>query len=92
VNAESVKVELQADCFAGVWGYHAQQAESSSPATSRKASRRPLPSATTALQKQTQGYVRPESFTHGSSAERVEHLRTGMKSGDPNDCTRGAAL
>jgi len=92
VNAESVKVELQADCFAGVWGYHAQQAGIIEPGDFEEGLKAAAAIGDDTLQKQTQGYVRPESFTHGSSAERVEHLRLGMRSGDPNDCTRGVAL
>lgn len=86
-NALSVRMELQADCFAGVWAHHAD------------ASRQILESgdleeamnAATAigddrLQKQAQGYAVPDSFTHGSSAQRVRWFRKGMESGDPRAC------
>jgi uncharacterized protein len=86
-NALSVRLELQADCFAGVWGAHAKQErdfidngdieEALNAASSIGDDR---------LQKQTQGYVVPESFTHGSSAQRVEWFRRGVTSGDPNAC------
>ncbi|MEW5788059.1 MAG: neutral zinc metallopeptidase [Pseudomonadota bacterium] len=86
-NALSVRLELQADCFAGVWAHHAQ------------ASRQLLESgdleealnAATAigddrLQEQGRGYAVPDSFTHGSSAQRVRWFRQGMESGDPAGC------
>jgi len=85
-NQYSVQMELQADCLAGVWGAHAQKAgiietgdfeEGLSAATAIGDDR---------LQKMTRGYVAPESFTHGSSAQRVEWLRKGLQSGDPNVC------
>ncbi|HRH80820.1 MAG TPA: neutral zinc metallopeptidase [Thiobacillaceae bacterium] len=86
-NALSVRMELQADCFAGVWAHHAH------------ASRQILESgdveealgAATAigddrLQKQAQGYAVPDSFTHGSSAQRVRWFRRGIETGDPASC------
>ena len=86
-NALSVRVELQADCFAGVWGYHAQQMrqileqgdlEEALNAASRIGD--------DALQRQSTGMVRPESFTHGSSAQRVSWFKRGMQSGDLRQC------
>ena len=83
----SVRRELQADCFAGVWAYHAQQrhhwlqdgdvASALNTATAIGDDR---------LQKQSQGYTVPESFTHGTSAQRVRWFRTGFESGDPQRC------
>jgi hypothetical protein len=86
-NALSVRMELQADCFAGVWAHHAH------------ASRQILESgdleealgAATAigddrLQRQAQGHVVPDSFTHGSSEQRVRWFRRGIETGDPNAC------
>ena len=71
-NALSVRIELQADCFAGVWAHHATATrQSSSRATSRKRSTPPPPSATTACRSSAEGRVVPESFTHGTSAQRV---------------------
>jgi len=92
VNAESVKVELQADCLAGVWGYHARQAGLIEAGDFEEGLKAASAIGDDTLQKQSQGYVVPESFTHGSSAERVENLRRGMQSGDPRDCGAGGAL
>ncbi|MCP5277809.1 MAG: neutral zinc metallopeptidase [Thiobacillus sp.] len=86
-NALSVRMELQADCFAGVWAHHAQAArqilesgdveEAINAATAIGDDR---------LQKQAQGYAVPDSFTHGSSAQRVRWFRKGIESGDPQVC------
>jgi predicted metalloprotease len=86
-NALSVGMELQADCLAGVWAMHANQ-------TKRWLEAGDVESALNAaaaigddrLQKMGQGYVQPESWTHGSSAQRVAWLRKGMQTGDPNAC------
>jgi len=86
-NALSVRLELQADCLAGVWGAHAKQErdfleggdiEEALQAASAIGDDR--------LQAQTRGHVVPESFTHGSSAQRVEWFRRGLDSGDPQAC------
>ena len=86
-NALSVRLELQADCLAGVWGAHAKQerdfiesgdVEEALQAASAIGDDR--------LQEQAKGYVVPESFTHGSSAQRVEWFRRGLESGDPGSC------
>ena len=84
----SVRVELQADCFAGVW---AQQRAAgartfSSPATSRSALNAASAIGDDRLQKQTQGYVVPDSFTHGSSAQRVRWFKRGYQTGDLRQC------
>jgi predicted metalloprotease len=86
-NALSVRLELQADCYAGVWANHSQQArnwlekgdvEEGMGAASAVGDDR--------LQKQSQGTVVPESFTHGSSAQRVRWFRTGLESGRASQC------
>jgi uncharacterized protein len=85
-NALSVRQELQADCFAGVWGHSAQQrglidakdVESGIAAATAVGDDR--------LQKQTRGYVVPESFTHGTSAQRVRWFKSGLDSGDLRHC------
>jgi predicted metalloprotease len=86
-NALSVKLELQADCFAGLWGYHADRSrqvleqgdiEEALGAASAIGDDR--------LQKEGRGYVVPESFTHGSSRQRVHWFRTGIESGAVADC------
>jgi predicted metalloprotease len=86
-NALSVRVELQADCFAGVWAKHANQARNILEAGDIDAA---LSAATAigddALQKQAQGYVVPDSFTHGSSAQRVRWFKRGIESGQVSAC------
>lgn len=86
-NQLSVRMELQADCFAGIWAHHADRSrqvlehgdieEALNAASSIGDDR---------LQRQAQGYVTPESFTHGSSAQRVRWFRRGFGSGDPGQC------
>jgi predicted metalloprotease len=88
-NALSVRVELQADCFAGVWANRADAARGG-----RMIDDRDIEQALAAasaigddrLQRQTQGRVVPDSFTHGSSAQRVRWFRIGLESGDPRKC------
>src|SRR3569623_655153 len=86
-NAMSVRVELQADCFAGGWAYHANQARSILEAGDVETA---LNAATAigddALQKQARGYVVPDSFTHGSSAQRVRWFKRGIESGKVGAC------
>ena len=86
-NALSVRLELQADCFAGVWGYHAQQMrqilEQGDIEEALNAAGR---IGDDVLQRQSTGTVRPESFTHGSSAQRVNWFKRGMQSGDLKQC------
>jgi predicted metalloprotease len=91
-NALSVRMELQADCFAGIWGHSAQQrglidakdVESGIAAASAVGDDR--------LQQRSRGYVVPESFTHGTSAQRVRWFKSGLESGDLRRCdTFGAS-
>jgi predicted metalloprotease len=86
-NALSVKLELQADCFAGVWGNHADRSRQMLEAGDVEEA---LNAATAIgddrLQKQAQGYVVPESFTHGTSAQRVHWFRQGMSRGEASAC------
>ena len=86
-NELSVKLELQADCFAGLWGNHADR---SRDILERGDIEEALNAASAIgddrLQKQTQGYVVPESFTHGSSAQRVHWFKQGITTGDVGDC------
>jgi predicted metalloprotease len=86
-NALSVRVELQADCYAGVWAHHAHRArqvleqgdvEEGLAAAAAIGDDR--------IQQQTQGTVVPESFTHGSSRQRVEWFRRGLEQGDLERC------
>jgi predicted metalloprotease len=86
-NALSVRVELQADCYAGVWANHAQQARQWLEAGDiDEAINAASAVGDDRLQRRMQGTVVPESFTHGSSAQRVRWFRTGWESGDPKAC------
>ncbi|MCP3098861.1 neutral zinc metallopeptidase [Myxococcus sp. K15C18031901] len=86
-NALSVLQELQADCFAGIWAHHAQQERN---VLEKGDVEEGLAAASAigddTLQRRTQGYVVPESFTHGSSAQRVEWFRRGMTQGTLAAC------
>jgi predicted metalloprotease len=86
-NALSVRLELQADCFAGVWANRANRAKAIlEPGDVEEAIRAATAIGDDTLQKQAQGHVVPDSFTHGSSAQRVRWLRQGLESGDVNAC------
>lgn len=92
-NALSVRMELQADCFAGVW---AQRADAARSILEGGDVEEALAAATAIgddrLQKQSQGYVVPDAFTHGSSAQRVRWFKRGLESGSLKQCdTFGAA-
>lgn len=86
-NQLSVKQELQADCFAGVWGYHANtQRQMLEPGDLEEALVAASAIGDDRLQQQGQGRVTPDSFTHGSSAQRVRWFRAGFSSGSPEVC------
>jgi hypothetical protein len=89
-NAIQVKVELQADCYAGVWAANARDAQGSilEPGDVEEGMRAAEAIGDDTLQRQTQGTVVPESFTHGTSAQRMAALRTGLQSGDPAACQK----
>jgi predicted metalloprotease len=86
-NDLSVRLELQADCLAGVWGYHAEQSRD-------LLERGDIAEAVNAagaigddnLQKQSRGYVTPDSFTHGTSEQRVRWFRRGIETGEIEQC------
>jgi predicted metalloprotease len=86
-NRLSVKLELQADCFAGVWASRADRNNRIlEPGDVEEAITAATAIGDDTLQKQSQGYVVPDSFTHGSSAQRVRWLRQGLEKGDVNAC------
>jgi uncharacterized protein len=85
-NRISVRMELQADCYAGVWGHHAGTLNQLDPGDIEEALGAASAIGDDRLQKQTQGRVVPESFTHGSSEQRVRWFRRGFESGRPQDC------
>lgn len=92
MNALSVRVELQADCFAGIWAHRADAArqilESGDVEEALNAASH---IGDDALRRQSQGTVRPESFTHGSSAQRMAWFKRGLQSGQVKDCDTFAA-
>ena len=91
-NALSVRLELQADCYAGVWAHHANvERDVLEPGDIEEALGAATAIGDDRLQRQAQGYVVPESFTHGSSAQRVRWFRRGFDSGSPGDCDTFAA-
>ena len=85
-NQLSVRLELQADCYAGVWGHYAAQHDLLEPGDAEEGLRAAASIGDDRLQRQAQGRVVPESFTHGSSEQRVEWLRRGMESGQMDRC------
>jgi len=88
-NALSVRVELQADCFAGVWANRADAARGGKMIDDRDVEQALTAASAIGddrLQHQAQGRVVPDSFTHGTSAQRVRWFRIGLESGDPRKC------
>ncbi len=86
-NEYSVMLELQADCYAGVWAYHADKERQVIEAGDiEEATNAAAKIGDDALQKQSQGYVVPDSFTHGTSAQRVKWFNAGFASGDIDSC------
>ena len=79
-------MELQADCYAGVWGFHAGTMKQLSPGDLEEALAAATAIGDDRLQQQTQGRVVPESFTHGTSEQRVRWFKRGIESGRPQDC------
>ena len=90
-NALSVRLELQADCYAGVWGHSAARRNILEPGDVEAALAAATAIGDDRLQKQSRGFVVPESFTHGSSAQRVQWFRTGLETGDVRRCDTFAA-
>ena len=86
-NKLSVKLELQADCFSGIWAHHAQKMRNIlEPGDVEEALNAASMIGDDRLQKQTRGYVTPDSFTHGTSAQRVTWFNRGFQSGNINTC------
>jgi uncharacterized protein len=85
-NELSVRQELQADCYAGVWGHYAAQGGLLESGDAEEGLRAAAAIGDDRLQRQSQGTVVPESFTHGSSEQRVEWLRRGLESGNVDVC------
>jgi predicted metalloprotease len=92
-SSGSVAIELQADCFAGIWGHAASQGGRFAaghvelePGDADEALRAAAAIGDDRLQRMATGRVQPERFTHGTSQQRVEWFRRGMESGDPRSC------
>jgi uncharacterized protein len=86
-NALSVRMELQADCLAGVWGYHAKQDRNLiEPGDFEAGLRAAAAIGDDRLQRKSRDAVQPESWTHGSSEQRTTWLRRGIETGDPHAC------
>ncbi|MCF8580626.1 neutral zinc metallopeptidase [Enterobacter ludwigii] len=93
VNRLSVKMELQADCFAGVWGHSMQQQGVLESGDLEEALNAAEAIGDDRLQQQSQGRVVPDSFTHGTSQQRYSWFKRGFDSGDPAQCnTFGKAM
>ena len=86
-NRVQVRIELQADCLAGLWANHAQHTWNFiEPGDVEAAMQTASAIGDDRLQRQSQGYVVPDAFTHGSSAQRTRWFMTGLKSGRMQDC------
>lgn len=85
-NAMSVKVELQADCYAGIWANASRDAFNLTDDDIRSALDTAARIGDDALQRASQGYVVPDSFTHGTSEQRQDWFYRGYRSGDPDQC------
>mgnify|MGYP003575697008 FL=1 len=86
-NAMSVRLELQADCFAGVWAHHAQKARQIlEQGDVEEALNAASQIGDDALQRKSRGTVQPESFTHGTSAQRVSWFKRGLSGGEIAQC------
>jgi predicted metalloprotease len=98
-NSASVALELQADCYAGVWGNAASQrgrfaagGVELEPGDAEEALRAAAMIGDDRLQKMATGRVQPERFTHGSSQQRMEWFQRGFKTGDPRQCDTFSSL
>jgi uncharacterized protein len=85
-NALSVRLELQADCFAGVWAHHANNRQLLEAGDVDEAMNAAAAIGDDTIQRRTQGRIVPDSFTHGSSDQRMRWFMTGMKTGQISAC------
>jgi len=91
-NQLSVALELQADCFAGVWGNSTSQRKLLEQGDIEEGLRAASAVGDDRLQAQATGTIRPDTFTHGSSAQRSQWFKRGLESGDPNSCDTFGSL
>lgn len=91
VNQLSVKMELQADCFAGVWGHYMQQENILEVGDLQEALNAAEAIGDDRLQQKSQGRVVPDSFTHGTSAQRYSWFKRGFDGGNPGQCNTFAS-
>jgi predicted metalloprotease len=82
----SVRLELQADCYAGIYANYAQKKGVLEAGDAEEALRAASAVGDDNIQRRTQGYVVPDSFTHGSSQQRIEWFARGFKTGDMRQC------
>ncbi len=85
-NSYGVRLELQADCFAGVWGNKTSTLTNITQTDVQQAVKTAQAIGDDSLQKKSRGYVVPDSFTHGTSQQRINWLTKGLKTGDPAQC------
>jgi predicted metalloprotease len=85
-NPLQVRLELQADCYAGVWGFFAQKRNLLEPGDLEEGLRAAAAVGDDQIMKRTQGYVVPDAFTHGSAQQRMRWFQRGLQSGDPRQC------
>lgn len=85
-NELSVRLELQADCYAGIWGHSSQQRDKLEPGDVDEALGAASAVGDDRIQQQTTGRVNVDAFTHGSAAQRAEWFKKGFQSGDPRSC------
>ena len=85
-NQLSVRLELQADCYAGVWAHSTSQRDILSPGDVEEALSAASAVGDDRIQKQTAGRINVDAFTHGSAAQRSEWFKRGFESGDPRNC------
>jgi predicted metalloprotease len=85
-KALSVRLELQADCYAGIWAHKTQQEQILEPGDIEEGLNAAASVGDDRIQRETTGHVNSDSFTHGSSAQRATWFKRGFSSGNPKDC------